>query len=93
MQYERAMCSQFLQTQLTTLQIPKDFLDHSRISQVLHHIIHEFNHEEQATIFLYYLVEMSVDEIAALTKQPATNFSGQQASSHISLRCNQRYKR
>ena len=62
------MCSQCLQMQLSTSQIPREFIDHSRIGQVLHHVISEFNPEEQAVIYLYHLVKLPIDEIVTLTE-------------------------
>ena len=44
--------------------IPKQFTTHPKISLVLHYTVEEFNFEEQAIIYLYYLANTPIEEIA-----------------------------
>jgi len=50
------------------MKIPKTFINHPLISQVLRLTVHEFNAEEQAIIYLYCLIKLPVNEIAELTE-------------------------
>jgi len=65
---KRIKDSLFLSKQIKIPKIPKAFIDNSQISQTLCLTINEFSFEEQTVIYLYYLVKLSVEEIANLTE-------------------------
>jgi len=46
--------------------IPKSFLDHDRAKSVLCHTLNEFDDDEQAVIFYYCYLNLSIDEISEL---------------------------
>jgi len=61
-----------LSGQVAIPQIPRAFIKNDRINQVLHLTVNEFNYEEKTVIHLYCLVNLSIEEIAALTKLSPT---------------------
>jgi len=48
--------------------IPKAFIEHRSIGQVLHLTIDEFNFEERTVIYLYYFAHLPIDKITDITK-------------------------
>ena len=51
----------------TMPQIPRAFINHAKINQVFYHTTAQFTFEEQAVIYLYYLVGFSLQKISRLT--------------------------
>jgi len=54
--------------QIKMPKIPRAFIDHAKISQVLYFTINEFNYEERVIIYLYCLVGFPISKIASLTE-------------------------
>ena len=48
--------------------VPRAFINHPKIKYVLYHTINEFDFEEQAAIYYYCFIGLSVSKIAALTE-------------------------
>jgi len=56
--------------QIAIQKIPRVFITNTRINQVLRLTIDEFSYEEKIIIYLYYLVELDINEIVSLTEIP-----------------------
>jgi len=48
--------------------VPKAFIHHPKVRQVLCHTIEEFNFEEQMAIYLYGVLDLPINEIAISTE-------------------------
>jgi len=53
---------------ITMPKIPKTFIENPTIRQALYLTINDFNFEEQAVIYLYCFIELSIREIVILTE-------------------------
>ena len=48
--------------------IPKAFIEHPKVKYVFYHIINDFDYEEKVAIYFYCFENLSICEIADLTK-------------------------
>lgn len=56
--------------------IPRDFVENSRIGQVLFHTLSEFNFEERTILYLYLALYRMIEEIESLTGRDRNYITG-----------------
>jgi len=49
-------------------EIPRTFIRHTKVNQILCHTIEDFDYEEQAAVYYFCFLGLPISEIAALTQ-------------------------